>query len=324
MSTWEMGAAIARRERVSQTMVIPAFDRAGFEKKRTEAIEQFDLGGAEVDYVPVVDDCRDRGELMRIRDRYVVSNAHVLVPVSVRPGGGMEKHLAKREHDGARVIRRYETQYESRTEPLRYHVEHEELNPALDRIDGQHVIHWTRSSNGPWPTERALDYYEAILTSRTYPRDGFATLCNILERRRICASPRHMPGGTPAVSFSDSPPNEFARLMRWRARYREMSFEPYGIGIGREYAVKCGIRPVRYYEGSDKPNVSGREAWLLQSAGKRSDWRNEDEYRFRGDFELPETTDDRLIAFCHTTGEAALIRRKYGMNAVAFVRGPLR
>jgi hypothetical protein len=127
-----------------------------------------------------------------------------------------------------------------------------------------------------------------------------------------------MPGNIPTVSFSGISPLEFAGLMRWRARYREMSFEPYGIGIEREFALRHGIKPVMYYEKECPLSPQGCDFWLTQSRGMKTDWRNEDEYRFRGDFSLAHVSHDKIVCFCFETKQARTIKRQYGIKAIAF------
>jgi hypothetical protein len=321
ISTWEMLLVLAGKEGVRQTVVIAAPDAASFERLREETRAQFGLDGHPVEFLPIVARLPSaRSDLMQLRDRYVMERAHVLVPVSLRKGGTMARLLHERAENGAKVQRRFETEYDGRVEQLGYTVAPSAMTRAVRQQPAEYVIHWTRSCIGPWPTERRLDYYTAILESRDYPRDGMSTLCNILTHGRIVASSRHMPGNVATVSFSGLAPREFAPLMRWRARYREMSFEPYGIGIERRYALTRGIRPVRYRAAGQRSGPAGAQGWLAQSAGKRSDWRNEDELRFRGDFDLSAVPGEKLACFCFTAAQARRIRRTFGLKAIAFVK----
>ena len=104
--------------------------------------------------------------------------------------------------------------------------------------------------------------------------------------------------------------------MKWRARYREMSFEPFGIGIERDWALVNGIKPVDYKEKSGKPQT---DVWLSQSKGAISDWQKEDEYRCLGDFNLSRVPREKLAAFCLNKEEARLISTRFGVRSFPFL-----
>ena len=97
-----------------------------------------------------------------------------------------------------------------------------------------------------------------------------------------------------------------------------MSFEPYGIGVERGCALAGGIRPVRYIEKGER-SPDDNEAWLTQSKGVITDWRSEQEYRHRGDFDFGDIPGDRLLVFTHRSEEATLIEREFGIRAVSFL-----
>ncbi len=102
--------------------------------------------------------------------------------------------------------------------------------------------------------------------------------------------------------------------MKWRARYAEMSFEPYGVGIRKEKASKLGIRPVIYYEGA-KPAEFASTPWLCQSVGTKTDWRQEAEYRHHGDLTLDISPQD-IVLFCKTAKEANQLKLEFGIPAI--------
>jgi hypothetical protein len=127
-----------------------------------------------------------------------------------------------------------------------------------------------------------------------------------------------MPGNVPVVSLSDLSPVEVIPLMRWRARYRQMSFEPYGIGIERQVALEHGICPVRYYDRENGELPAAENIWLSQSAGTKGNWTAEREYRHRGDFNLGAIPRNKLLLLCHTAAEADQIEMETGIRAVSF------
>jgi hypothetical protein len=321
MQTWELLAALASLEKINQTLFVPATSSGEFEQFKESAIDQFDLTPDSVEFIPIIDNKNTIKEHLWLkRDELIVETADVLVPVSLRRNGHMETVINQCRVQGKEVVSHFQVPYEKRSEPLVYGIQTNRLNPELTRMKNQYVTHWTRAFNSAWPTEKLIDYYKAIIKSETYPRSAFHTLMNIITTKRICASSRHMPILISTVSFSGLPPAEVIPLMRWRSRYQQMSFEPYGIGIEKDYAINLGIQPVRYY-GSRSERVNDDKPWLWQSMGERGDWRAEQEYRHKDDFDFSDIPVHRLCAFCYTKKEAQMIEKSTGIKAVSFISG---
>ena len=110
-------------------------------------------------------------------------------------------------------------------------------------------------------------------------------------------------------------------LMRYRARYQQMSFEPYGIGIKRNIAEQLGIIPVTYYDRSGKFCHSEDPPWCYQSHGTQAAWTVEDEYRCEGHLDLSRIDKSDLIVFTRFETEAEMIRQKFGYHTVSFQTG---
>ena len=318
MMTWELIASAARLRKAKQRLFIPASSPQEFERKCHEASIQFDLEKGCIE--PLFFQAgSSRQEIARFRDECVIRSAEILLPICVRSKGSIED-LLDRYGATASVVSCYQCPYEKRTPATRYELD---VGNVPDEFhQGTHLIHWTRTSNGAWPGERKIDYYQAILQSDTYPRTAFHTLQNILATGTVRASSNHMPGKTAVVSFSGCAPAQFIPLMKWRSRYRQMSFEPYGIGLEREWALSCGIRPVRYLDAkSEGPKPD--EPWLCQSAGVKGNWRPENEYRYRGDFDLNAVPREKMMAYCLYERESQQIEKEMGIRCHYFAeRGP--
>ncbi|MBD3344235.1 MAG: hypothetical protein GF401_04145 [Chitinivibrionales bacterium] len=319
MQTWEIQIAAGLREKIEMTIVIPASNRKTFDCMKREAQRSFDCRKKTVAIIPLYpgNDAGDKKELPVLRDRYIIDTADLVLPVSIRKGGLMENLTATSASH--KINNRFRIDYCKRTEPIHYHLEPGALSPAIQKIDKPYIIHWTRASNVAWPTERKIDYYQAVLKSPTYPRTAFDSLCNILTTQRICASSLHMPDTISTVSFSDLPPADTLPLIKWRSRYRMMSFEPYGIGIEKEYALTMGILPVVYYSGKPTLPVDKENHYLLQSRGKITDWRQEREFRYKGDFHLGNIPREKPACFCCFSDEAQRIEKKWGIRAYGFL-----
>ncbi|UCG62963.1 MAG: hypothetical protein JSV52_06695 [Candidatus Zixiibacteriota bacterium] len=319
IQTWELITCLGAVNQLELNIFLPCTHNDDVEALSSHVRDRFRLDEHQVTFIPVfpTDESREFN-----RDREVVTRAHSILPVSIRPGGYMEGLIEQAKRQGKPVDRRFEVKYQPRRQPLGYRIDSEHVNPEVEKLNDSYLIHWTRSSNGPWPTESLFDYYGAIIDSEDYPRSAFHTLSNILDTRIIKGSPKNIPGKVAAVSFSNRPPAKMAELMSWRSRYRVMSFEPYGIGIEKRTALEKGVLPVIYYDrssGDSAKCVNGSDRWRTQSRGVKSDWSVEDEYRLAGDLAFSDIPRNSLIAICHTEDEAEQITAKTGIRTVPFV-----
>ncbi len=321
MQTWELVTALAVLEQCPLKLVVPAVSMSQFFSRRDALKRQFALDSHLTEFVPVVLSGRESSgtALMSARDRSVVELADLLVPVSVRGEGNMASLIADAEASGMIVNRDFVVPYEDRQEPLALVISPDSLNPEIEDLEADYITHWTRATNDRWPDERIIDLYRAVVTAASWPRSGFDTLSHIVHSQRLMASSRNMPGKEPVVSFSSLPPREVAPLMRWRARYGRMSFEPYGLGIEKQIALEKGIHPVAYYGKGDEVKLPPDLMWLSQSEGKISDWRTEKEYRHRGNFYMDGIPREAVVLFCHTADEAELLHRRFGYRVIPFL-----
>jgi hypothetical protein len=138
---------------------------------------------------------------------------------------------------------------------------------------------------------------------------------HILDKKRIISSNRHLFKTCKCVSFTGAKINDFEKLMRWRKRYTEMSFEPYGIGIEKNYALLNGISKVKYLPIGEMKNIKIFERWKYQSPGKKGDWLLEDEYRYNGDVDISLMPSDKIICICPYKNEALNVMKKYDIFA---------
>lgn len=320
VQTWELITALASLEKLPLSLLIHAASENEYLQIRTAVMTQFDLSEENVTFralLPNVGETYDKQKFMQERDRLVVLDADVIIPISIRPDGVMSKLVIEAENGGKPVINSWRIKHEARQKPLGFVIDDNELTEEIRTVEDRYLVHWTRAANGPWPTERTIDFYRDIVNSQTYPRSGFDTLRTIVRSRKIVPSTKHMPDNTPCVSFSALAPRKLLPLIRWRARYRQMSFEPYGIGIHYETATAHGIQPVRYYQNTESPPAD-IENWLTQSNGIKSDWRQEQEYRHRGEVDFSEIHLDKLICFCRTREEAELLSATTGITSIPF------
>jgi len=321
VQTWELLTAMAVREKLPVRFFVPLADPDEFDSECDSLTYQFGLEPDLTEFLPVTVEKNGSTpvSLMIRRDRQIVKQAHLLLPVSVRHDGGMANLITVARAFGREINTDFRIGYEERTDPLASDFAGHPITPEILNLDREYIVHWTRATNGPWPGERLIDFYRDILTSTSWPRSGLETLRRIVGQKRLIASYFHMPAGVATVSFSALSPPEVIPLMKWRARYRQMTFEPYGIGLSRRVAETSGIRPVKYVDISDQAEDSD-ERWLRQTKGRVTDWRQEEEYRCRGDFSLGAVSPDEILLFCKTPQEAAILRQECPYRVISMFR----
>ena len=225
-----------------------------------------------------------------LRDRYAIAAADAIYPVSIRPGGKLDTLLSGNGLN-PKVRSDFRIAWETPGKMPAYDFTDKPVNPLPGR---DWLVHWTRSSQGPWPGEKAWEFYRDLLDRpETYVRSARETLSRILREGVIRSTAWRLPDGVSAVSFTSLDPENAVPLMRWRKRFVRYSFEPYGIGIRKDVLAGLGAKPVRYTDGSSV--YEGRERLFAQSAGARGDWRKEREWRFHGDVSIGDIPADDLI-----------------------------
>ena len=318
---WEIITACAALNSVPLRLLLPVSGSSSFELLKSKISRQFCLTEGRVTF----DKIKNKNssdltplQLASIRDETIINRADILIPVSVRPGGNMSKLLSESEADGKTIVREFETEYEKKKSKLAYQIDSSALSNKIKELEKLYLVHWTRATNCRWPDENKLEFYKMIFGSVRYRRTAFDTLRKILSGQSIMATSKNMPSNVKTVCFSALVPEEAIRLMKWRRRYNQMSFEPFGIGIERNYAIAHGIKEVRYYQPSQKKPADGQDNWWWQSAGKKTDWRNEKEFRYKGDFNFSKVPADKRLIFCHHKSQANFITNQTGLRAVSF------
>jgi hypothetical protein len=319
-NSWELPLSVAVAQGLRVQLVLPDLaalpDFDGIEEVRTH----FDLSSDCLVSFPTSRAPKEsRSSMLFARDVAVCRAADLLVPISVRPGGTMASLVQQAEREGKPVERRFEIPYQKERANLAYSVDPSDVNSDIASEADRYLVHWTRGFSTAWPGERMIDYYLAVASSRKYPRTALDSLMNMATTKQIHATTTHMPGKIATVSFSGQILSQLLPLMRWRARDRQMSFEPYGLGIEKYVAEAVGIRPVTYLKPGRLDNVPLCDRWICQGSGRISDWRQEDEYRHKGSLDLNRVPPNRICLFCPTQREAYLLRQRTNLRALALL-----
>lgn len=297
MKTWEFPVYLAAKYKIKQRIYVPIT----IEQKNIDIIayytKQFQLSPklTEWYFFEVENLKKDNPFFQRERDRLIINDADIIYPISIRQGSTLEQLYGKNESSQVIVNERVTAKYITTKKSYKYEIDKDKLNPKIDkRIEG-FLIHWTRSANDHWPDEKLYDYYKTIANSKKdYAHSAYFTLIRILSEKRLRASSRHYRKGISAAAFSELKPSEAVNLMKWRARYREMSFEPYGIAIRKKAANKIGVRKVIYGDRKMFDGLNEVDKPYFQSIGTKGFWVPEKEWRHIGDIDLSKINPNDL------------------------------
>jgi hypothetical protein len=218
------------------------------------------------------------------RDLAVVQMADLLVPVSIRPNGKLEKLLSETKKD---IDSDFRIDYaRPLVKPPKY-----DFNKAIFPESGwDYITHWTRTHHGPWPGELKHDFYRRLVNSGAeYPNSAFNSLKNMIQKKKIYASSKRIRKSIRCIGFSDLEPESMLKWMRWLPKRVGWNFEPYGIAIKQEACQKAGLRQVIYGDDERYEKLSENDKPYFQSKGKKDvDWSQEHEWRKIGDLALDD------------------------------------
>ncbi len=315
MSTWDLITIAASKLKLQLELHIQIKDSQIEEEMIGSIITEFNLNRELVSFRFISD--HSKKQFQTLRDKAITSSADKIFPISIKQNGNLAKLISQHKN---KIDNTFNTTYEPRKEKVAYTLNIDNTNPDIPKITDEYIIHWTKSSKDKYSFERYYDYYTDILQSDNYPRKAFNTLINILQMKRIVASSTHMPQNIPTVSFTSLHSIQMIPFFKWRSRYREMSFEPYGVGIKKEIAIKENIRKVFYYDKDIQNNLSDKkpEVWLTQSRGLHTNWESEKEYRHLGDFDLNNIDKENIVLFTRYKKEADYLLKLTGLQTISF------
>ncbi len=308
--TWELLITAAKMKFLKQLILIPADSINKYQVKEKYYKKQFVFDN-NMTSIPIISTYKNKNENYSYRDDKIIELANILLPVSIRKSGYLNKKI--NESIDKNINLSFYTSYKFSELNIEKKIKTCSIRNNDIFSKNEYYIHWTRKNKKCWPDETLHDYYSAILKSDSYPRDAFQTLMHILDTKKFIGSERHLSSGSKCVSFTGSSVVDFVNLMKWRKRYTEYSFEPYGIGIEKNYAEYIGIQKVIYLNKCSLKEKVPSERWKYHSTGEYFDWKTENEYRYNGDLDLNSIPNDKIVCFCVNKDEASIITKKYSL-----------
>lgn len=316
LNTWELVLYLAASKKGSQVIVSPHIDEDDGEFIFKRTIDEFGLDKDRTAMVFVAPESglkRPKATWLK-RDKAAISLAEVMVPVSIRPGGKLER-LLRSNRAGRKIISGYEVQHErTKVGSLRY--EREGISFQMDSWD--YVTHWTRTHHGPWPGQKRSEFYKSLIESKDeYPNNAFHTIRKIAGDGIIRASSKRMRGGVEAVAFTESHPRDVLSRMRWLPKRVNWNFEPYGIAVAKDTAKKMGIRPVIYGVDEDRESLSQDDRPYFQSRGQKDvDWTSEREWRYIGDLDFFGLDSEQIKFLVWSNQEVSVMDKEAGWRTL--------
>jgi hypothetical protein len=308
LTTWELVIHITGRSGGCQVILSPEFDDRGGEQIFQGVLSSFDLSPTRTAmlFIKPETDKRSPKENWLKRDRAIISLAQKVVPSAIPPGGRLMELIALEEFRN-KISDDNKIKYEkSIVRPPHYDLSgFRKISKSWD-----YLTHWTKTCHGPWPGQKAGEYYASVLRSgNEYEGNAFNTLINIIKEGKIRASAEKIREGRKAIGFTDAPPESALGLLRWCPRQVNWNFEPFGVVIEKVFAQNLGIRPVTYGTDKDYRNLAEAEKPYFQSVGKADvDWSREREWRKIGDLDLSVFPEEKIKYLVWNENDAKKIR----------------
>lgn len=309
MTAWDFLSWAGGKAGYPVILIFPAGSAQNFNILRTKAI--MDLGLDERKTLAIrplgLGPVRKKTQANALRDLWVLALSQMILPISIRPGGNLEKYLRSRQLQAKSILNKFKVGYES-PKPIRKPTVPAAIQlPQWYKVD-EYLIHWIRRCIGPWPDQTAAEHFEVTLAGDDAVDSGLDTLMRILQAGSIRASGRLIRGGYEVVPFTENPPQVLRDLIRWRTGLRRWTFEPYGIAIRKAKLMELGAKPVVYGEIADYERLSesDRSHFQLAHSGQQ-DWTREKEWRFKGDISLGQFESGDVVLFVHDIHKALLL-----------------
>jgi len=297
MNSWEIPLYFASKFGAGQIIYLPAERGAEHDRIIRFYMEQFHLNESLVEWRFIETDTagQNSNNFQTKRDSIILHDAEVVFPISLRTGGNLDLLMAESQGEQLRIVDDFKVKYETARRPCKIKIDPIGIDRNIEELFDNYIIHWTKTRNTAWPGETLYIYYNDIVRSTDrYTRSGYDTLKRILNEKRLRGSSKRYRKGISAVAFSALKPSEAVGLMKWRARYQEMTFEPYGIAIEKSFAEKLGVKKVFYGNAEMYQYLEEDNRPYFQNIGTKGFWLPEKEYRHIGDVDLSLIPHDKM------------------------------
>lgn len=258
----------------------------------------------------------DKTARLLLRDRLAGLLASSAYSLQIRPGGNMARIADELTDRGCNVEAwTVETLERPEAQPLD---QSHEVAATAPIPPADCLTHFTREPDGLWPNERYADFLHWLSSGPTFtPRDAFHSLRRMASEKRIQGCGRLIGGGTPMVCLTQRDPASLLADNQWRKGLQRWMYSHYALSFDRAALVALGARPVRYGDAATLSALPSAERCFAQVASSAGiDWRNEAEWRVRGDLDFSSVRSEHVTAWVATPAEAAAIAREFQIRAL--------
>ncbi|MEN6438310.1 MAG: hypothetical protein ABFD97_06990 [Syntrophobacter sp.] len=199
---------------------------------------------------------------------------------------------------------------------------HENRSEQPGIIDwGEFLFHYTRACPGPWPGQPRREYLLGLLDADSLSaHTALDTLVRILLECRIRSGNKLIRGAEAVVCWSSHPPCNYRILRKWNSSLARWTIEPYGIAVSRSLLRDVGVKPAIYGRDRVHDALPLPEKFRFQlSNDGRGAWRDEREWRSRGDFEIDRVPGGKWFAFVPSFAEREKLLGRTGADIPVIV-----
>ncbi|UCE65413.1 MAG: hypothetical protein JSU85_11140 [Candidatus Zixiibacteriota bacterium] len=319
LNTWEIPVYLVSEYGGSQIIVSPVSGEDLGYNIYYKTVDQFklDRNKTAMVFIKSEADSKKPKSTWFNRDLAVAQIADLLVPVSIRPRGKLEKLLSETNKE---IESKFRIDY---AKPLIKPPKYDFGKTVSPEGDWDYITHWTRTHHGPWPGESKYDFYRRMVNSESeYPNNAFNSLKNMIQTKKIYASSERIRKSIRCIGFSDLKPESMLKWMRWLPKRVGWNFEPYGIAIKKEAADKAGMRQVIYGDDELYEKLPENDRPYFQSKGKKDvDWSQESEWRKIGDLNIKYMPEKELALMVWRKTEAQELSKITDIKSIFLYSG---
>jgi len=191
-------------------------------------------------------------------------------------------------------------------------------NVPLENYAGDLLIHYTRACRGPWPGQSWSEYLSDLIHNNPgSSHDAVDTLKRILVERKIRACGKWTRGSIPVVSFTETTPEQFGLICKWRRGLMRRTFEPYAIAFSKKALFDKGARKVIYAPEEDfKTLPQDAKPFFQLSLSLCADWSVEKKWRLPGDLGLENMKSSDWFVIAPNQHDAQDLRNSVSIKSL--------
>ena len=139
----------------------------------------------------------------------------------------------------------------------------------------------------------------------------------IVRGKRLIASATASDRRFPVVCFSSCSLESLLSQRTYRPHLHRWDYEPFGIAIRKDAAVRAGLRPAIYGQPAKRESLADHDRYRFQAIGNTFDWTREREWRSLGDVDLSRFDSNDVRVFVPESSLASSLGTHFPVSVVA-------